>query len=102
MSDTSRRRSEEFLKLSSQFQLGGLVTESSHPVTAQLSQIAKTSISAALKLLFQVDEDVLRVYERFAASGNAHRLGEATLAALPAPAVALLPEPCAVRESSAE
>ena len=71
MSNASRLRSDEFLKISAQFKLGSLVTESSHPVTARLSDIARTDIATALKLLFQVDEDVLATYRAFVASGRA-------------------------------
>ena len=48
MSETSNQRSDEFLKISDQFQLGVLTTESSHPVTANLSETAKRDVSAAL------------------------------------------------------
>src|SRR5256885_512150 len=71
MSDASRIRSEEFLKISDQFQLGVLTTESSHPITAKLSEIAKDDIPAALNLLFEVDGDVLRKYREFVESGRA-------------------------------
>ena len=60
MTKTSGQRSDEFLKISGQFKLGALVTESSHPVTANLSEVAEKNIAAALKLLFEVDADVLR------------------------------------------
>ncbi|HWH70003.1 MAG TPA: hypothetical protein VNT26_11505, partial [Candidatus Sulfotelmatobacter sp.] len=62
MSETSKKRSEEFLQISDQFQLGVLTTESSHPVTAQLSEVAKRDLGAALGQLFEVDADVLRTY----------------------------------------
>ena len=68
MSDASKNRSAEFLKIADQFRLGSLTTESSHPVTAHLSATAETDVVAALGLLFQVDEDVLRTYEEFARS----------------------------------
>jgi len=71
MSNASRLRSDEFLKISAQFKLGSLVTESSHPVTASLSDTARVDIPAALKLLFQVDDDVLATYRAFVASGRA-------------------------------
>ncbi len=58
MSDISNKRAEEFLRISDQFQLGVLTTESSHPVTANLSQTAGQDIAAALGLLFEVDLDV--------------------------------------------
>jgi N-acetylmuramic acid 6-phosphate etherase len=82
MSKESNQRSEEFLKISSQFQLGVLTTEASHPVTAELSQTAKRDVSAALGLLFDVDADVVAKYAEFAASGRAQAIKEALLGAL--------------------
>ncbi len=71
MNSTPKKRSEDFLRISDQFQLGSLTTESSHPVTTNLSNVAKRDVSTALELLFEVDEDVLRKYREFAASGRA-------------------------------
>ena len=51
--------------------MGVLTTESSHPVTANLSEVAKRDVSAALGLLFEVDGDVVRKYREFAESGRA-------------------------------
>ena len=82
MSETSNRRSEEFLKISDQFQLGVLTTESSHPVTANLSETAKRDVSAALGLLFEADGDNVRKYREFANSGQAQAIKEAVLRAL--------------------
>ena len=65
MNDNSRKRSDEFLKISGQFKLGALTTESSHPVTANLSEVARTDIAAALKLLFDVDNNVIRKFREF-------------------------------------
>jgi N-acetylmuramic acid 6-phosphate etherase len=71
MSQSSNKRSDGFLKISDQFQLGALTTEASHPVTANLSEVAKQDISAALGLLFEVDSDVLRKYREFVESNRA-------------------------------
>jgi N-acetylmuramic acid 6-phosphate etherase len=79
---TSRERSEEFLKISGQFKLGALVTESSHPVTADLSAVARRDIAQALDLLFQVDNDVIAKYREFAQSGRAGEIKETVLRAL--------------------
>jgi N-acetylmuramic acid 6-phosphate etherase len=79
VSDSSKKRSEEFLKISGQFKLGALVTESSHPVTANLSDVAKQDIAAALKLLFDVDDDVLRKFREFVESGRAVEIKETIL-----------------------
>lgn len=82
MSENSRRRSEEFLKISGQFQLGALVTESSHPVTAQLSEVAQADVAAALGLLFQADGDVVETFRKFVASGRAEPIAGTVLAAV--------------------
>jgi N-acetylmuramic acid 6-phosphate etherase len=82
MSDSSLKRSEEFLKIADQFKLGALTTESSHPVTANLSDVAKGDIAAGLKLLFDVDDDVVRTYREFAASGRARTIADTVVAAL--------------------
>ena len=76
MSDTSNKRSDDFLKISDQFKLGVLTTESSHPVTAELSQTAKRDVAAALGLLFEVDADVVRKYREFAESRRARGIAD--------------------------
>ncbi len=82
MSDSSIKRSEEFLKISGQFQLGVLTTESSHPVTSKLSEVAKGDVSAGLRLLFDVDDDVVRKYREFVESGRAQGIKNEVLKAL--------------------
>jgi len=82
MSETSDQRSAEFLRISRQFKLGALVTESPHPVTARLSEVAKQDIARALDLLFQVDGDVLAKYREFAGSGRAGEIKDALVKAL--------------------
>ena len=82
MSASSQKRSEEFLKISGQFKLGALVTESSHPVTANLSDVAGQDIAAALKLLFDVDDDVVKKYREFVESGRAEEIKETVLRSL--------------------
>lgn len=82
MSQTSDQRSADFLKIADQFKLGALTTESSHPVTANLSEVAKKDIGAGLKLLFDVDDDVVRKYREFAESGRARKIADTVLAAL--------------------
>ena len=82
MSATSDKRSEEFLKISSQFRLGALVTETSHPVTAKLGEVAGRDIVKALDLLFRVDGDVVARYREFSASGRAGKIKEALLHSL--------------------
>ncbi|HEV2454014.1 MAG TPA: hypothetical protein VGY98_07120 [Verrucomicrobiae bacterium] len=82
MSLTSQQRSDDFLKISGQFKLGALVTESSHPVTADLSNVANGGIAAALKLLFEADGDVVRKFREFVGSGHAEGICEAVLRSL--------------------
>ena len=82
MSVTSDKRSEEFLKISGQFKLGALVTESSHPVTANLSDVAKKDIAAALKLLFEADGDVVKKFREFATSRKADDIKKTILHSL--------------------
>jgi len=82
MSQTSDQRSADFLKIADQFKLGSLVTESSHPVTANLSEVARQDIAAGLKLLFDVDDEVVRKYREFAESGRAGKIADTVLAAL--------------------
>ncbi len=71
MSATSQARSDEFLSIANQFKLGALTTEASHPVTANLSDTAARDTAAALGLLFDVDDDVVRAFRAFVASGRA-------------------------------
>jgi N-acetylmuramic acid 6-phosphate etherase len=82
MSQTSDQRSAEFLKIADQFKLGALTTESSHPITANLSEVAREGIAAGLKLLLDVDDDVLRTYSAFAESGRARPIADVVLASL--------------------
>ena len=84
MSDTSRERSEDFLKIAGQFKLGALVTEQSHAVTANLSSVARRDIAAALDLLFQADDDVVKKLREFAASGRAEKIAAEVLKAVKA------------------
>ena len=82
MNASSQARSAEFLKVSSQFKLGALITESSHPATADLSEVARRDTAAALKLLFDVDEDVVKKFREFVASGRVVRIKETVLRSL--------------------
>ena len=82
MSATSQQRSEDFLKISGQFKLGALVTESSHPVTENLSEVAKEDIAGALKLLFEADGDAVKKFHEFVGTGKAEKIKETILASL--------------------
>ena len=84
MSADSKKRSEEFLKIAGQFKLGVLATEASHPVTANLSEIAARDIPAALNALFEVDGDVVRKFRDFVESERAGEIAKTILGALKA------------------
>ena len=70
MNKSALQRSQAFLQIADQFKLGELVTESAHPVTQNLSQIAEKDTVAALRLLFKVDEDLVRTYGEVVESGR--------------------------------
>jgi len=57
MSDAIKR-AEEFLSRERAFRLGELLTESSHPKTKTLSQTAEDDLSAAIRLLQSVDDEI--------------------------------------------
>ena len=54
MRDDARR----FVECETQFHLGGLLTERSHPVTANLSAVAQADPCEAIRLLWAVDQDI--------------------------------------------
>ena len=84
MNDSARQRSDEFLRIADQFKLGDLVTETSHPVTEKLSEVAQEDVAAALKLLFKVDEDVVLKYREMVESCRMTRIADEVLKALQA------------------
>lgn len=54
-------KANDFLAIASQFQLGDLTTEASHPKTQQLSQLAVDDLPRAIRILQDIDCDALRV-----------------------------------------
>lgn len=82
MSEASQQRAREFLQIAPQFQLGALVTESFHPITANLSDVAAQSTAEGLRALLRVDDDVLEVFRAFVASGRARTLAAEALVRL--------------------
>lgn len=84
MSAASQQRSEDFLKVSRQFRLGALTTEASHPLTANLSEVARRDLPAALRQLFDVDDDVLSTYRDWVKSGRSRGVADALRQALSA------------------
>jgi N-acetylmuramic acid 6-phosphate etherase len=60
MSD-SDIKAEKFLEISSQYKLGRLITEASHPSTMDLSYLALNDLPAAIIKLKELDNHVLKV-----------------------------------------
>jgi len=79
---TARERAEEFLKIASEFHLGSLVTESSHPRTSDLGDVARRSAEAGLAALFDVDRDVVGKYREWSQTGQPARMAGAALETL--------------------
>ncbi|HXH29642.1 MAG TPA: hypothetical protein VNJ01_02405 [Bacteriovoracaceae bacterium] len=57
----SKEKALEFLKISSHYKLGHLVTEGFHPKTVTLSDLVEKDTAAALKLLEEVDHSALEI-----------------------------------------
>lgn len=57
---------ENFIKLREDFQLGSLLTESSHPKTKNLSTLVHEDLNKAIVLLQSIDKDVFDNCERYA------------------------------------
>jgi N-acetylmuramic acid 6-phosphate etherase len=75
-------RARRFLEIAADFHLGSLVTESSHPKTADLSEVARDHTEAGLSALFEVDRDVVAKYAEWSASGQPERMASAALDSL--------------------
>lgn len=58
---------DEFLQVAADYQLGSLDTESQHPFTTSLSQLARSDLGEAIKLMHQVDVHALRQMQAKAA-----------------------------------
>ena len=71
-----RSQAEQFLAQSGEFSLGKLVTESSHPHTRRLSRTARISVTDALRLLFEVDADVISAYQSWIETGASGRIAD--------------------------
>jgi N-acetylmuramic acid 6-phosphate etherase len=62
MTLNSNKKAEEFLAVSSQYKLGGLVTESPHPATADLSNLALNNLHKAVSVLKELDINTIRIF----------------------------------------
>ena len=61
MSLASEEKARSFLSISSQYKLGNLITESSHPDTRDLSHLAKNDLKLAIEKLKKLDHHVVDV-----------------------------------------
>ncbi len=61
MSADSRKKAENFLSIASQYKLGSLVTESSHPDTRNLSSLAVNNLPEAISVLKGLDKHTLSI-----------------------------------------
>lgn len=64
MSLSPAEKTRAFLAVAPQFRLGDLVTEQPHPLTTNLSDLAKNNLPQALSILHRVDEEALRQLAR--------------------------------------
>ena len=61
MKNDSDFKAEKFLSVSSQYKLGKLVTESSHPLTRDLSYLALHNLPEAVAKLKELDDSTIKV-----------------------------------------
>ena len=59
-----RLDARKFVEEETQFHLGRLLTEQSHPITAELSSVAREDPAAGLRLLYRVDRDIPAMLRR--------------------------------------
>ncbi|MGD0756558.1 MAG: hypothetical protein ABR927_16020 [Bacteroidales bacterium] len=59
--DDSYSKAEKFLSVSSQYKLGKLITESSHPCTRDLSYLSLNNLSEAVVKLKELDNSTIKV-----------------------------------------
>ena len=59
--NASQLKAEKFLAIASQYKLGELVTESSHPDTRDLSKLASENLPKAIEILKGLDSYVLKI-----------------------------------------
>jgi N-acetylmuramic acid 6-phosphate etherase len=80
--ETPHERADAFMRIAADFRLGDLVTESAHPRSVALSDIARADTSEGLAVLFDVDRDVVARFRSWAASGQPERMASAVTTAL--------------------
>ncbi len=75
--DEARRKARHFLEHETQFHLGVLPTEQSHPKTVHLAETAQRDPEAAVRMLQAVDGDVVAAADRAFSGEGFRRLVEA-------------------------
>lgn len=81
---TPLEKAEDFIQNETQFHLGALTTEQSHPKTRTLSQTLETDVAAGMRQLFSVDDDIPPVLKKTIASPEYAALETAIYKALSA------------------
>ncbi len=82
MDDHWQAQAEHFLRNETQFHLGALPTEQPHPATRGLAELLQRDIAAGVRLLQEVDKDVVRAADRAVRSAEFATLVDAMLGAL--------------------
>ena len=77
-------KAEDFIQNETQFHLGALTTEQSHPKTKTLSQTLAQDVAAGMRQLFSVDDDLPPVLRATLASQEYKKLEEAIYSSLSA------------------
>lgn len=81
---TPTEKADDFIKNETQFHLGALTTEQSHPKTRNLSQTLAENVAEGMLQLYSVDDDLLPVLGKTIASPQYKKLEEAFHKALAA------------------
>lgn len=83
-SATPLEKAEDFIQNETQFHLGALTTEQSHPKTRTLSQTLESDVPAGMRQLFSVDDDLPPALKKTIASDEFAKLENAIYQSLSA------------------
>ena len=83
-SATPLEKAEDFIQNETQFHLGALTTEQSHPKTRTLSQTLESDVPAGMRQLFSVDDDLPPALKKTIASDEFAKLENAIYQSLAA------------------
>ncbi len=79
---TAKQNAEEFLNHQQAFRLGALLTESSHPKTATLSQTIRRDVGEGIRMLLRVDQEIAPAAAKVFESDEFERLVAGMMRAL--------------------